>query len=1418
MAITLREFVAELTGSGLLADDSVARCLGAFGMDVESGSAESFAEKLVAGGRLTQFQADAVLRKHTIALVIGDYHVLDEIGAGGMGQVYRARHRFMDRVVAIKLMHNVRAADPRLAQRFAREVKAAAALNHPNIVTAHDAGETADGLYLAMEYVDGPDLSQVVKSKGALTAGQAVNITIQAARGLAYAHARNIVHRDIKPANLLLGRDGTVKILDMGLARFTEEGTHSSEVSLTMAGRLMGTIEYMAPEHAANAKDADHRSDIYALGCTMYRLLTGKLPYGGSTPVEKLIAQREHPIPRLSDSGDTCQNIPEALQGVFARMVAKKPEDRYQSADEVIAALIAAVPDAEKCDLAGLVTVRIPAAAPEPVGDAGETAPESLDAGESLQVGTEGEPTPLGQSANFPGVSISQPAVGADETVTDVIPVARKAEPNKLLIAAIALAALAAIGVGLWAILSPGDAPTNPNPKPDQPAPRHVLVDDSGKGIPVKPGQWVNLAAEVKPEQVIEGQWKSEAQGLVSDAKDNSKIIFPTELEGSYDLRLRLRRLTGGGKMEIVLPVSGTRAVLGFGHRRDKSEEICLRGSDLEEAFAIEPVQNGREYLLDVSIRTRRGQVGVRVDLDGERILNFSAPQWRLRAPDDWQKVGIVPGRIALATEDSCYTVSDLQVRLPLGVPLEPWDVGENLTALAPRPAKIEGVKFWALETRRLRGRQTAMAFSPDGRWIATTGEAGTIRILDAATGKLDRMFVGHRGTVFDLSFSKDSRLLASASKDGTSIIWDFSSGRRLHTLVGHEVPVMGVAFSPDGKTLATAGRSVGLWDVRSGRFIRFLIYRDNGAGLLKWSPDGKMLATAGRRGSYNAYVWNIHSGQTLKSFETRLGDNRKLVAWSPDGKMFAVRGEAGGKNPAAAIAILNTESWEMIRKIDCCSDIYTKALLAWSPDGMRLLFRDKDKVATILDTETWKAVGKPGLTYKDQNDVYIWSPDGKALAVRWCGLMGNRKNSNVGVGLIDSATGRTIWEISQPIPYLSQGAASPEMKGATLVGCRVEKAGTMWLWHSEAPQFSREFKPGRKTVLCAAYSPDGKLLAFADTAMWGSEPMLHILDTRSLRDWKSYPNGKKDEGAISLSLSPDGRLVCVRNMHGSLLVWDAETGQAVAGIPGQGGPPDQHMPGIWMPDSRRIISLMKKDPKSIMGIWDARSGSLIKELASSEKGISGFACSGDGKVLAVLSNRGDNAELWDIESGAMTRNIPISFINGNPSAVLSRDGALLAAGDRRGGGGSAFTLGTGYIHLWDTPSSGLRTLFGHPTHVRPVSFSIDGSMLATHCDRMLRIWDVAEGLPMRTYMPLPATGCMAISADGHYAVSEGVDVEKELLYVVVTGAGQEMLTPSQFATKYGWKNDPAKVSAAPGAKPIARPTTKPATTKPSGR
>ena len=385
MPVKLKDFIDELTSCYLLDAEQCALCLAQFGIDADSGQAEVFAARLVEHGHLTQFQASAGLQMRSSALVIGDYHVLDMIGSGGMGQVYKARHRIMKRLVAIKIMHTAKATNPNLVQRFYREVEAAARLSHPNIVTAYDAGETPGGLYLAMEYVDGVDLSVILKAVGAPSVNQAVNITLQVARGLAYAHRHRVIHRDIKPGNLLLDRDGTVKILDMGLARFTE--AEAAEVSLTMIGPLMGTVEYMAPEHAANPKNADHRSDIYSLGCTMYRLLTGHLPYGGETAVEKVIAQREHPIPLLSDLvGD----IPDSLQGIFARMVAKSPEDRYQSMDECLADLLEIGSQAEECDISGLTNLGSPTAttvfdegppdADTAVNDEIEPAPPTLDA------------------------------------------------------------------------------------------------------------------------------------------------------------------------------------------------------------------------------------------------------------------------------------------------------------------------------------------------------------------------------------------------------------------------------------------------------------------------------------------------------------------------------------------------------------------------------------------------------------------------------------------------------------------------------------------------------------------------------------------------------------------------------------------------------------------------------------------------------------------------------------------------------------------------------------------------------------------------------------------------------------------------------------------------------------------------------
>jgi formylglycine-generating enzyme required for sulfatase activity len=266
--------------------------------------------------------------------VLDDYVLLERLGAGGMGQVFKAEHRRLKRIVALKLLSPELLPSPAARARFAREVKALARLASPHIVAVHDAGEARGKDFLVMEYIDGVNLSDLIKDKGPLSIPLALNYLIQAARGIEQAHSAGIVHRDIKPANLLVDTRGLVKVLDLGLARLPADQQTESE--LTSHGVVMGTAGFMAPEQAADVRRADHRADIYSLGCTLFYLLTGRAPYEGATPLDILFAHREQPIPSLRSARPDC---PPALDNLFRTLVAKRPEDRPATMSAVITSL-----------------------------------------------------------------------------------------------------------------------------------------------------------------------------------------------------------------------------------------------------------------------------------------------------------------------------------------------------------------------------------------------------------------------------------------------------------------------------------------------------------------------------------------------------------------------------------------------------------------------------------------------------------------------------------------------------------------------------------------------------------------------------------------------------------------------------------------------------------------------------------------------------------------------------------------------------------------------------------------------------------------------------------------------------------------------------------------------------------------------
>lgn len=547
------------------------------------------------------------------------YRIVKRLGTGGMGVVYQAEHRLMGRMVALKVLRHGLVASKKAAERFRLEVQAAATLSHRNIVAAYDAEQAGDLHFLVMEFIEGVDLSELVHHRGRLSVLHACNYTMQVAQGLQHAFEQGMVHRDMKPHNLMRTAKGTVKILDFGLAKFaTQEGTATDESGLTELGVTLGTPDYIAPEQARDARQADIRADIYGLGCTLYFLLTGQPPFPKGTAIEKILAHCEHeptPVDAIRD------DVPEEVVDIVQRMMAKDPADRWQSPADVVNAL---KPFAKP----GQPQIVSPAKSMKPSDVATSPPREPLEPGpdaELLQTPAEGKLSPLRSDGQHPNVG-----AGAFWSPLRV----------GLGVAGLMMALMIGLGV--------------------------VLTGWSGNERQSAQGDWVDLLATTRPSSdVVAGIWRSQDDALVVQANDgsaqNARIAFRYAPPREYDFEVVFTRQTGDKSIALHFVCGAGRASFDI----DAWEQHLIgiqnvNGNTLKQnALQVkrQRLMNGQAYTALLQVR----RDGVSAFLNGVLVSQYDGDGADLSMLDLWTLPD--PKTIGLGAYDCDATFHRVRVR-----------------------------------------------------------------------------------------------------------------------------------------------------------------------------------------------------------------------------------------------------------------------------------------------------------------------------------------------------------------------------------------------------------------------------------------------------------------------------------------------------------------------------------------------------------------------------------------------------------------------------------------------------------------------------------------------------------------------------------------------------------------------------------
>lgn len=719
--------------------------------------AADLARELVRRGRLTPFQSGELLAGRADELVLGSYVLLEPIGEGGMGRVFKARHRVMDRVVAIKLIRPEYLENKAVISRFRRETRLAAKLHHPNVVLAHDALVEKGRHALVMEYVAGVTLAHLVREHGPLEPHRAADCGRQAALGLAHAHAQGLIHRDVKPENLLVV-DGVVKVADLGVARLTPD--RPAESFATEHGRVLGTVDYISPEQVTDSQPPTARSDLYSLGCTLYFLLTAQVPFPGGSVVEKFLRHRLEqplPVPALRPG------VPAGLCEVVTKLMAKDPADRYQSAADAAAAL------AKWCHPIAPTTAALDDSAPTAV-----------------------------LTPSIPPTGIEPPQDVAPSEPDRPRP---KRRPLQTLF--VVLAVLAALTfTTVWIVADRWAGRTGREPD-----------SGNGKAPPTVPASWVvGPVLGPMPQEVADlvfapdGRTIAVACGNRSDPLTTGVVALVELPDGKpvtlVTHRAACHRVAFTPNGDTLISVTGTHSDgkklfgdIKFWDVRTRTEDTGRLVLDAVPA-SIQDVAVEREGGW-FALGTRNNLLQIRpvVRRDGDTVRQFPFPfknvpsavalssaaryiaggsadgqawVWRTDAPAQPVLHAPVPPESIAPVAGMHFLPNDEGVVWVTGTSLRKWDLRKWQDANMP-PQTVADVTTISLGT----GRVVRTALSPDGRTLATTWQDSPVRLFGVADGKLILELPGPIGSRA-VAFSADGRTLAVDGPDRTVHTWGY--------------------------------------------------------------------------------------------------------------------------------------------------------------------------------------------------------------------------------------------------------------------------------------------------------------------------------------------------------------------------------------------------------------------------------------------------------------------------------------------------------------------------------------------------------------------------------------------------------------------------------------------------------------------